>query len=680
MTNQVRLPADHQSVIRARRLVRTALHGTGLDDLIMDAVLLTSEVCENAVLHAGTSFDLELTVSGDEVTVAVTDHGSAALENHRARPTEPGSRATTHGRGLLLVERIASAWGTRHDGTGHQVWFTLSRSPAAPTCLAEPAPDAGEHNGHWPDVDTSRWLLHLPTGLGTAVGAQASVLELTRRLGDVLGAVGAEVWVDYGDGAGGHRLSGYGQLADPATSPPLTVPLPLPVPLQGQLVVCPGPTAGLSQAAVELAELTAQRVAMSVESDWVHGEALRRHSWTTYLAETSELLAQSLDVRLTSAMVPQLVVPRLGRWCSVHLADGRGRPVLVAATHADEAALPQLRAELAADRFPEMVRFLAAVRRGHTAVAGLNTPAPCVVVPLTAHSGGFGAIVVGRPVGRSHSSEEVMLVADVARRAALAIDNARRSAEQVATSQALQESLLPRALPTAEDVEFAAAYVPVTRGADVGGDFYDVISLDAGHWIASIGDVCGKGARAAARAGQVRDVLRVLARAGHPLAAALALLNDVLLDTGQPDQYCTVATMSIRRRTTRRPSEPGVLDLELVLAGHLRPFLVRANGTGRFVGQVGTAAGLIADFVVAPEALRLYPGDALVAFTDGVTEHRQGSEQFGDDRLAEVLTAAAGGTASQLVDAVRDAVQQFSTAPQRDDLAVLVVRALHGRH
>ncbi len=669
--NRVSLPADHGSVVRARRLVQATLREAGLEELAVDAVLLTSEVCENAVLHAGTGFDLELTLADGEVTVAVTDRGPTALEHRRAVPAASGSRAASHGRGLLLVEQIASAWGTRHDLTGHQVWFTLGRDgaePTAPDGAVDPVLGDGtvEVDGHWPDPSASRWLLHLPTVRTGSVGTAALITELTRRLCDVLSADGAEVWVDYADGRGSVRLSEYG-VSNGAGS--VTAALPLPPPLHGRLVVHHGDP---SRDAFELAELTAHRVGMTVESDWVRGEAARRRSWTSYLAETSELLAQSLDVRLTSAIVPQLVVPRLGRWCAVHLVDSRGRPVLAAATHADEAALPQLREDLAPGRFPELARLLSAARRGDSTVVGLSAPAACVAAPLAAHGQGLGVLTVGRPAGRAHSSEEVVLIADVARRAALAIDNAQRNAEHVATSQALQEALLPRALPTGHGVEFAAAYLPATTGADVGGDFYDVLELADGHWIASIGDVCGKGARAAARAGQVRDMLRVLARAGNTLSGALELLNDVLLDTGRPDQYCTVATTSIRRCG---PDEPPGLDLELVLAGHLRPFLVRANGNGRFVGQVGTAAGLIEDFVVAPEPLRLHPGDALVTFTDGVTERRQGWEQFGDDRLAATLVAVAGGSATELADALRDAVDRFSGSPQRDDLAVLVIRA-----
>jgi hypothetical protein len=90
------------------------------------------------------------------------------------------------------------------------------------------------------------------------------------------------------------------------------------------------------------------------------------------------------------------------------------------------------------------------------------------------------------------------LISDIAQRAALAIDHAQRATQHIEISQARQRALFSRKLPTAEGAEFAAEYLP----ASTGSDFYDVLSLRNGLWLAAIGDVCGKGAQAAARAAQ----------------------------------------------------------------------------------------------------------------------------------------------------------------------------------
>ncbi len=133
--------------MRARAMLREALHEAGLDDLAEDALLLASELCENAVLHAGTEFELLLDVVGPELTVTVIDHGPIAMEIHRSRPRPVTEGIPEHGRGLVLIDAIASAWGTRHDAAGHQVWFTLGLGSPDDPDSAQAAPDAG------PDLD-----------------------------------------------------------------------------------------------------------------------------------------------------------------------------------------------------------------------------------------------------------------------------------------------------------------------------------------------------------------------------------------------------------------------------------------------------------------------------------------------------------------------------------------------
>jgi len=661
-------------------MVRAALEEAGLDELVDTAVLLASELCDNAVLHGGTEYEVELTVdpAGEEVTVAVTDHGPGPLELNLIMPRV--GRAATHGRGLLLVEQLAAAWGTRHDASGrHRTWFTLhptetSRSlPVQPTPLPLSSPLSP--HPEWPSARAVRWLLHVPTGLAAKLELSALVAELLRRLCEVLDADGAEVSVHYGDGRGAQRLAGHGRPVDPSDglTPLVHAQLPLPAPLHGVLLValCSAQPEQ-SGTAAELAGLTAQRIALAVESDWLRGADQRRRSWMTYLADTSELLAQSLDVQMTVAVVPPLVVPRLGRWCAVHLVDDYGRLRLAAITHADEDAIPALRAGLDIARSADAREQLTRLLRKAAGPVGISAPSDGIAVALTARGQPLGTLSVGRFPTRPHSPEEIVLVSDLARRASLAIDNARTTAIHVKTSQALQQALLPRRLPVADGVEFAAEYLPVSSGSDVGGDFYDVLAVDHGHWLVSIGDVCGKGARAAARTGLVRDVLRVLVNDGRSPQRAVELLNGVMMEARDPQQFCTLATAMVSRSA---PGQPPGLGIELVLAGHERPVLRRADGEVELIGAPGTAVGLVHN--ITPECSRhwLRPGDALVIYTDGVTERRRGPEMFGQERLLDAVACAAGGSAAAVVTAVRAAVEAFSADPRRDDIAVLVVRA-----
>jgi serine phosphatase RsbU (regulator of sigma subunit)/anti-sigma regulatory factor (Ser/Thr protein kinase) len=655
-------------------MLRAALEEAGLDELIDVVLLLGSELCDNAVLHAGTEFEVQIVVGETDVTVTVSDQGPGPLELHLALPRS--GRAATYGRGLQLVERLAAEWGTRHDSLGrHQTWFVM-RQPGAP----EPKPD--DHSAvtdvdvtdvdvtdiQWPAPATARWLLRVPTALTSVIELPVLAAELLRRLCELTGAEYADVSVEHGDGLPAQQLAGVGFVAEDEPTL-MEIRLPVQEPLRGVLRLLPGEP---SVTVAELAELTAQRVALSVESEWLRGADQRRRSWMSYLAEASELLAQSLDVELTVAMVPQLVVPRLGEWCAVHLVDENVGLRLAVLTHAQEDAMPQLRAVLEAPGPGRHRAQLAAMLRRMGGPTGIGVPADSIAVPLTARGRPLGTLIVGRGPDRAHSPEEIALISDLARRASLAIDNAQVTAAHIETSQALQQALLPRELPAAEGVEFAAEYLPASTASDVGGDFYDVLTLDPGRWLVSIGDVCGKGARAAARTGLVRDVLRVLVQDGRPLPRAIQLLNSVMLDGDSPELFCTVAAALVS--SPPDGGRPG-LGVELVLAGHERPVVVRANGAIELVGEYGTAVGLVSDVQPICSQYWLDPGDALVTYTDGVTERRRGTELFGQQRLVDALAAAAGRSAFELVGVVRTAIEGFSSDPRRDDVALLVVRA-----
>jgi len=681
----MRFPPDIQSIRRVRRMVHDTLAeaadghagGNGYDarDVADDVVLLTSELCENAVLHAGTAFDLAVVADDDEVTVAVTDRGTGALELQLAEPRPRYGRAATHGRGLSLIAQLATSWGTRHEVDGrHTVWFTVARRPGS---AAEPAPPpAPEHERTWSAAEQARWLLHVPASLARRLDPIDLVRELAARLRDLVDAAAVVVEVDRGDGSGTRELARVGDAppdGDVARGSVLDVPLPTTTGLQGTIRVVLRGGADAARAR-ELTELIAGRIAITAESQWLRDVDQRRRAWTTYLAEASELLGQSLDLDLTVALVPQLVVPRLGTWCAVLLPEPSRRLRLAAIAHADENRLPELRAVLDPGAVPgpppQLRARLAAAHHG-AAPSWFSDPADGVAIGLRNSGAPTGVLLVGRPEGRPHTPEDLLLIDDIARRAALALHNAETVGEHVRVSQTLQAALLPRALPQVPGIEFAAEYLPASTGADVGGDFYDVVTISPERWLVTIGDVCGKGARAAARTGLVRDVLRALVREGRPLNQAIETLNDVMLEAGDPQQFCTLAAAVL----TRAPHEGrSALTMELVLAGHAKPVVVRADGTAELIGRYGTALGLVETVDLDCTQHVLAAGDTLLLYTDGITECRCGPEQFDEDRLLQAAAAASDTSAARLVATVRDAVQRFATDHGSDDIALLAVR------
>ncbi|MFY1688587.1 SpoIIE family protein phosphatase [Plantactinospora sp. WMMB782] len=667
---RVRLPADRRTPAAARALVRSVLDEAGLDELLNEALLLTTELSTNAVEHARTELDIEVVADHSGLTVTVSDFAAGPLEDVTARPRNDLtdiSQVSERGRGLLLVDHFASRWGTTHQPTGKGVWFRLDRkgqitpgqySPpdrvARPGAASAPPPSA-------PSAGAMSALMQTAPDPYADDPLPTFAADLLVRLGDMVGAAGGAVRLDRGDGAGWQLLARYGRQPRPGDEL-IRVPLTVHRPYAGELELDAAP----SGYARPLATLVAERLSLHLENDRLRRADVRRQTWLTFLAEASELLAQSLDVELTMALIPQLVVPRLGQWCAVHVTDEWGGLKLAAATHADEAVLPQLH-KMLSDDGPESVQSRLREASRSQGQVPIGPPLDGFAIPLVARGQRLGTLAVGRHQRHRHDPDEIAVLEDVARRAALAIENARIHDERRKVAHTLQQSLLPPVLPVVDGIGFAAEYVPTGDAAEVGGDFYDVVPLADDRWLVVVGDVSGKGVQAAAVTGLVRDVIRVLVGDGKPLPEALSRLNGTLVERGG-GRYCTLALAAVQR------DRIGRLTVSLYLAGHDRPVLVRADGRTSFVGSGGTALGLL-DSITSPVAeMRLGPGDALVFYTDGVTERRRGRELFGIDRLRDAAAPLAGYSAEVLAARLRATAINFSVESPRDDIAILVLR------
>ncbi|GAA3734402.1 SpoIIE family protein phosphatase [Micromonospora maritima] len=667
---RVRLPTDRRTPAAARALVRAMLLEAGLPELLNEALLLTTELTTNAVEHARTELDIEVEADRAGLTVTVTDFASGPVDeltvgarNNTSDITEVAAR----GRGLLLVDHFASRWGTTYLPTGKGVWFRLdrpalrgaNRPTAVQTSVAAAAPERSDDGT--PSAAAMSELMQTTPDPYAEEPLPEFAAGLLTRVAEMVGAAGGTVRLDRGDGLGTQVFARYGRHPREGNEL-LRVPLAVHRPYAGELELDAAP----STYARPLAVLAAERLSLHLENDRLRRADVRRSAWLTFLAEASELLAQSLDVELTMALVPQLVVPRLGQWCAVHTTDEWGRLRLAASSHADEALLPHLHRVLQ-ETGPDSVQSRLREASRSAAQVPLGGPVEGIAVPLIARGQRLGTLAVGRHQRHRHDPDEVSVLEDVARRAALAIENARIHAERRRVAQTLQQSLLPPVLPVVEGIGFAAEYVPTGDDAEVGGDFYDVVPLPDGRWLVVVGDVSGKGVQAAAVTGLVRDVIRVLVGDGKPLPEVLGRLNETLVERGG-GRYCTLALAAVG------PGDGDQLDVALHLAGHDRPVLLHGGGGATFVGTGGTALGLL-DTITTPTAeLALKPGDSLIFYTDGVTERRRGRELFGTERLRESAAPLAGYSADVVAARLRAATIAFSVEPPRDDIAVLVLR------
>jgi phosphoserine phosphatase RsbU/P len=233
-------------------------------------------------------------------------------------------------------------------------------------------------------------------------------------------------------------------------------------------------------------------------------------------------------------------------------------------------------------------------------------------------------------------------------------------------AQTLQQSLLPPHLPTIPGVEIAAHYEPARNGSDVGGDFYDVFENARNDWSIVIGDVCGKGPEAAALAALVRYTTRAAAIQTRRPRLVLNLVNEVVLRQSE-EQFCTAAYLRLR------PEGEGA-RLTISCAGHPLPMLLRAGGDVESIPARGRVLGAFPDLASVDRLVRLDPGDALLLYTDGVTDARNRDGFFGEERLRKTLEGCTESSAEDIVKAIDRKLNEFHGGQPRDDIAFVVVR------
>lgn len=230
-------------------------------------------------------------------------------------------------------------------------------------------------------------------------------------------------------------------------------------------------------------------------------------------------------------------------------------------------------------------------------------------------------------------------------------------------ARTLQQSLIPPEPPRIPGLELTAAYRPAGRGDEIGGDFYDVLQIGPDDWIVVVGDVRGKGVDAAVVTGLARHTIRATAVSRPEPAQVLDALNDVLLRYGT-DRFCTVAVVRLRRdeRWTATIS----------CGGHPLPLVARRDGDPSEVGRLGTLLGVFPEATFDQAEVTLLPGDALVLYTDGVTEARREGSWYGEPGLRRAL-ASSHGRGGSLAEHLMADVVDFQSAVPRDDIVIVAV-------
>jgi PAS domain S-box-containing protein len=411
-----------------------------------------------------------------------------------------------------------------------------------------------------------------------------------------------------------------------------------------------------------------------------------------FLAEAGRELSMTLEFDATLRRLGRLCVREFADFCMIDVLDEHGHVSYGTVAHRDPAQTELVREFR--DSYPMDTsgeRAIARVlRSGDSELFAVVTPELLertsidarhleillklggrsgMIVPMVARGRTVGAITLTstRP-GRHYDDADLQLAEELAQRAAIAVDNARLFSDRAYIARALQESLLPPELPEVPGVEAAARFHAAGDGNEVGGDFYDLFETGPGEWVVLIGDVCGKGADAAAVTGLARYTIRAAAMREPQPSAVLETLNEAMLRQRADERFCTVAL-------GRLDIEPeGPLRLTVCSGGHPLPLVLRADGSVTPVGHGGALIGVLDEPNLSDQETTLHPGDALIMFTDGVTEAHAPDHIYGTAELAGILRRAVGGDAAEIAEAIEGAALEGSRGGPRDDIAVLVLR------
>jgi integral membrane sensor domain MASE1 len=291
-----------------------------------------------------------------------------------------------------------------------------------------------------------------------------------------------------------------------------------------------------------------------------------------------------------------------------------------------------------------------------------------VAVLFTAN--GQGPFATSAPDERLLLAQTFVGVASVSALVLAAVTRERWRADQAAReiSATLQASLIPRRLPTVSNIDHAAYFHAAGDQNPVGGDFYDLFEVSHGRWALTIGDVGGKGARAAALTALARHTLRAASTREQLPSRVLASLNDAIRrQNDHPGATCTAiyATLELNARTVL---------VSIASGGHPLPLILRRDGSVTQLGEPGTVLGLDPNPSLSDHNATLAPRDTLLLYTDGLTDAFAPRRIVDPSELRSILRSCAGQTPPQIIASIERNLLTLDGLEPRDDVAILALQ------
>jgi sigma-B regulation protein RsbU (phosphoserine phosphatase) len=321
-----------------------------------------------------------------------------------------------------------------------------------------------------------------------------------------------------------------------------------------------------------------------------------------------------------------------------------------------------------------LIALLAGEQSGEPLLPGTEHP---LWVPIEADGKPLGLLVVADKESRTgigpFAPADRRMLGLFANQAAIALENAHlhlqalekeRLERELDLAAEIQRQLLPEELPEVEGFEFAGWSRPARH---VGGDYYDVRLADDGSVHLVLGDVSGKGMPAALLVSTLHSALRLLLSSRPFDADLVERANRHIGDASASNKFITMVAARL---------DPISASLNYVNAGHNPPLVVRRDGAVEELPAGGMPLGIFNGAPYSLGQVELHPDDLLCIFSDGITEcETPMGEEFGPERLTELLLRVADQPLSEMIRAIDRAVVEFAAGgPQGDDQTVVLVR------
>ncbi len=297
-----------------------------------------------------------------------------------------------------------------------------------------------------------------------------------------------------------------------------------------------------------------------------------------------------------------------------------------------------------------------------------------ILLPLVTNSGLMGFLVISTKTnGEDFTSEELELLQSFSAQTALVAENLEllgeklqkeKLQEQLRVARSIQRGLLPQRIPRMSGIEIA----PLIKFClDVAGDYYDVIPLEDGRVVLSIGDVSGKGVGAALIMANLQASLRTTQAMGARLYESASRINRIVYENTPPEMFITFFMLCV---------DPARKCIRYVNAGHNPPFLVKNDGKVKTLSTGGLLFGISESVTYEEGEIQLENGDMVLMYTDGVSEAMNSAEEeFGEKRLAGMASKKRTIPLGELLSAIEEEVGRFHGSREyEDDFTLLAVR------